>query len=370
MIQIDLVREYPVAPDLWFSWRQLAGGIPMRQPEWLLSWWEAYAPSDAELYLLIARDDDRLVGLIPWYRLKSERQLRLLGDGEVCTDYNGVMCAPDQDGLRINTAFAKWLLEHAKDREIGWDSIYMEGIPQADSLTRDLRRSMVQQGSPKMERNPMNTWCIDFTDGWDGYLARSSKDTRKRLRRRLESLSRVEVHRVISETDWKAFYPILVDLHQKRRNSLGEPGCFADLRFKSFLENASIRMLQLGQLQAFYLETQGQPIAADIGFRSPTHWYCYQGGIEPDAMDLEPGKMANVWMMSQAQSQGIHFIDFLRGDEPYKKQLKAEPTAICNLWIARPGWKGVSLKWLRQSTKLITDAARGFYQTIPIPLSR
>jgi CelD/BcsL family acetyltransferase involved in cellulose biosynthesis len=75
-------------------------------------------------------------------------------------------------------------------------------------------------------------------------------------------------------------------------------------------------------------------------------------------------------MMSQAQSQGIHFIDFLRGDEPYKKQLKAEPTAICDLWVARPGWKGVSLKWLWQSKELITDAARGFYQTIPTPLSR
>jgi CelD/BcsL family acetyltransferase involved in cellulose biosynthesis len=175
---------------------------------------------------------------------------------------------------------------------------------------------------------------------------------------------------VTSETDWKAFYPILVDLHQKRRNSLGDPGCFADLRFKSFLESASMRLLQLGQLQAFYLTKEGQPIAADIGFRSPTHWYCYQGGIEPDAIDLEPGKMANVWMMSQAQSQGIHAIDFLRGDEPYKKQLKAEPTAICDLWVARPGWKGVSLKWLWQSKELITDAARGFYQTIPTPLSR
>jgi CelD/BcsL family acetyltransferase involved in cellulose biosynthesis len=370
MIQIDLVREYPVEPDLWFSWRQLACGLPMRQPEWLLSWWDFYAPNDAELFLLTARNEERLVGLIPWYRLKSERQLRLLGDGEVCSDYNGVICAADQDGSRINAAFVNWLLEHCKDREIGWDSIYLEGIPQTDLVTQDLRNSMVQRKSPAMERNSMNTWCIDLRDGWDGYLNRASKDTRKRLRRRLESLSGVHVQRVTSETDWKAFYPILVDLHQKRRNSLGDPGCFADLRFKSFLESASMRLLQLGQLQAFYLTKEGQPIAADIGFRSPTHWYCYQGGIEPDAIDLEPGKMANVWMMSQAQSQGIHAIDFLRGDEPYKKQLKAEPTAICDLWVARPGWKGVSLKWLWQSKELITDAARGFYQTIPTPLSR
>lgn len=370
MIRIELVREFPVTLDLWSSWRQLAGGLPMRQPEWLLSWWEAYAASDAELYLLLAYQDDRLVGLIPWYRLKSERQLRLLGDGEVCTDYNGVLCSADEDASAINAAFVTWLIEHCKDREVGWDTIYMEGIPRSDLLTRDLRNSLVATGSATMERNTMNTWCLDLAGGWDGYLTRSSKDTRKRLRRRLESLSSVQVQCVSSEIDWKTFYPILVDLHQKRRNSLGEPGCFADLRFKSFLESASKRMLQLGQLQAFYLEKDGYPLAAEIGYRSPTHWYCYQGGIEPNALELEPGKMANVWIMSQSQSQGIRAIDFLRGDEPYKKQLKADPKAICDLWLARPGWKGVSQKWLWQSRELLTDAARGFYQTIPFPLPR
>jgi CelD/BcsL family acetyltransferase involved in cellulose biosynthesis len=220
-----------------------------------------------------------------------------------------------------------------------------------------------------MERNPMNTWCLDLRDGWEGYLTRASKDTRKRLRRRLSSLADVQVHQVESEDDWNRYYAILIDLHQRRRNALGEPGCFAP-SFTQFLEKASLRLLQRGQLQAFHLEKDGQPIAVEIGYRSSTHWYCYQGGIEPEAMEMEPGKMANVWMMSQAQSQGIQSIDFLRGDEPYKKQLKADPQPITDLWVARPGWKGRSQKWIWQSREILSEAARGLLQTLPVSPAR
>ena len=363
MIHVELVREIPIDSPLWSSWRELAKGIPMRQPEWLLSWWDCYQQNDSELYLLTARDENRLLGLLPLYRLKSQRQLRLLGDGEVCTDYNGAMCVQDGDTSTVIDALATWLLAHCNDGEVGWESIYMEGIPESDAITRGLYNLIAQRGGQTLERNSMNTWCLDLSDGWDGYLARSSKDTRKRLRRRLESIAEVQVHWVSSAADWDRYYPILVDLHQKRRISLGEPGCFADSRFKSFLALASLRLLPLGQLQAFYLEKDGMPISADIGFRSRSHWYCYQGGIEPSAMEIEPGKMANVWMIAQAQSQGINALDFLRGDEPYKQQLKAAPQGMSDLWVASPGLKGLSKKWFWQTQTILTNVARGAYQS-------
>jgi CelD/BcsL family acetyltransferase involved in cellulose biosynthesis len=370
MIQVELVTEYPVSQSFWDAWRELAQTLPMRQPEWLLSWWEVFRPIDAGLFLLTARDGDRLVGLAPCYRLSSERQLRLLGDGEVCTDYNGILVATDFTFERVTNAFAEWLLKHSRDQNIGWDSTYLEGIAIVDAPTRDLHHALAKEGGAAMDRNPMSTWRVDLRDGWEGYLAKTSKDTRKRLRRRIASLEDVHVCRVKSEEDWKNYFPILIDLHQRRRESLGEPGCFANQSFRSFLELASKRFLPLGQLTAFYIQKEGKPIAAEIGFRSREYWYCYQSGIEPSAMDLEPGKMANVWMMSQAQAQGIVAIDFLRGDEPYKKQLKADPRGISDLWVARPGWKGRSQKWLWQSKDILCDTARSLYQSFPIPQPR
>lgn len=338
----------------------------MRQPEWLLSWWEEYSPRDAELYLLAAYEAGALVGLAPCYRLRADRQIRFLGDGEVCTDYNGILVSAAQESNTIEAALADWLLSQSLDQDLGWSTLYWEGIPKSDAVTRRVYSHLALHGCTTLERNAMNTWCIDLEDGWDGYLARSSKDTRKRLRRRAASLADLQIRRVESEQDWDRFYPILIDLHQKRRKSLGEPGCFVDMHFTSFLQSASLRLLPLGQLQAVCLERDGRPLAADIGFRSRSQWFVYQGGIEPSALELEPGKMLNVWTLANAPSQGITAIDFLRGDEPYKKQLKADPHPIEDLWVARPGWKGATQKWLWQSKQLIAKTAKSVYQTHPV----
>jgi hypothetical protein len=53
----------------------------------------------------------------------------------------------------------------------------------------------------------------------------------------------------------------------------------------------------------------------------------------------------------------------LRGDEPYKQQLKAAPHGMSDLWVASPGLKGLSKKWLWQTQTILTNVARGAYQS-------
>ncbi|MCU0708840.1 MAG: GNAT family N-acetyltransferase [Pirellula sp.] len=373
MVSIQLHHHVPLDSRLWTEWKALSGSVPMCQPEWLMTWWDVYAPAGADLFLVGMYEDDRLVGLAPWYRLGSEREVRMLGDGIVCTDYCSILVDTKRDDhAALQGILVEWLMHHRDDQDIGWNSLVWEGIPETDTLLHEMAGALSEQGCMTLQRNPMNTWCIDLSEGWDAFLIRIRKDTRKLIRRRLETLEQATVHWVRTSDDWHHYFQVLVDLHQRRRNSIGEAGCFADPRFARFLETASLRLLASGQLQAFYLECGGRPIAADIGFRSNTHWYCYQGGIEPDALELEPGKMANVWIMSQAESQGIQYVDFLRGDEPYKRQLRAEPTPIHDLWIAPPGLRGLTQKWWWQSRQMVSHTAKSFLESlsIPIPSSR
>jgi CelD/BcsL family acetyltransferase involved in cellulose biosynthesis len=150
-------------------------------------------------------------------------------------------------------------------------------------------------------------------------------------------------------------------LHQKRRNAVGDAGCFADLRFEPFLREAAAQLLARGQLQAFSLWLEGRPIAADIGFRAEsrtdfgTHsrWLCYQAGIDPDLMEHEPGKLANIHILRHAEKFGLTTVDFLRGDEPYKQQLKADPHPVCDLRFTAPGMAGnLRYAWWQARAKL------------------
>jgi CelD/BcsL family acetyltransferase involved in cellulose biosynthesis len=165
------------------------------------------------------------------------------------------------------------------------------------------------------------------------------------FRKRAQALEEVRVRWVHDRQDLIEFMPILIELHQKRRNALGDDGCFANRHFESFLRDAALRLLERNQLQAFTLWLGQRPIAADIGFRSQDRWLCYQAGIDPEFLEHEPGKLANVLILRDAERFGIKVVDFLRGDEPYKQQLKAQPKPFCDLRFSRPSLAGKADHW-------------------------
>ncbi len=90
----------PYADD----WDRLSAGVPFRSWAWLSSWWRHYGPARSggpdgpRLSVLCVFDlDDTLVGLAPWYLDGSGpagRVMRLLGSGEVCSEYLSLLCQP------------------------------------------------------------------------------------------------------------------------------------------------------------------------------------------------------------------------------------------------------------------------------------
>src|SRR5204862_7414213 len=100
-------------------WNELAQGVPFRQLDWLETWWRHYGcrengqpKSNHELFLLTVWDgDNQLVGVAPWYRIRSasgSRVIRFLGDGEVCSDYLSVLCQSETEDSVTGT-LAEWL---------------------------------------------------------------------------------------------------------------------------------------------------------------------------------------------------------------------------------------------------------------------
>ena len=156
-------------------------------------------------------------------------------------------------------------------------------------------------------------------------------------------------------------FDTLVELHQKRRNLLGEPGSFASERFAGFHREVTERLLRAGQLRLQWLELDGLPAAAEYQLVGNGIVYAYQSGIEPELEELSPGRLVTMASIRQAIEQGHRAFDFLRGDEPYKQHWRAEPRdcleirAVANhatakwrhgLWLAGSGTKQLVKKSL------------------------
>ncbi|MFI4875738.1 MAG: GNAT family N-acetyltransferase [Blastopirellula sp. JB062] len=316
------------------DWSPLVRGVPFRRPQWLSPWSESYAPG--ELYLLAAYDGDRLAGMLPLYRTRSAAKgttLRLLGDGEVCTDYASVLATPD-DLPAVCGAIASWLTEAAVSPSDGWDLLELENIAADDEGFAQLGRCLQAEDNLIHQRDAIQCWRLELPESQEAYEATQSKSHRKQIRRfikRTLDTDRAQLHVCRKFDDMPKAMEVLVDLHMRRRRSLGEPGCFASPQFDRFLRQATAEMLSIGKCEILWLDLDDAPIAAEIHFLGETTAFAYQAGLDPDRLTDDPGSLMQTAIIRRAIEQKYAAIDFLRGDEPYKAHWRAAPRACLHL---------------------------------------
>ena len=338
----------PLATD----WDRLAGGIPFRGWDWLSTWWRHYEQCDGDrnpvrrLFTLGVFDGTgRLVGVAPWYLERSRsrgRVVRFLGSGEVCSDYMSLLCQPGRES-RVAEELAQWLTGRGvEDSDSGnreWDMIELTGVDARDEAVAQFAKELTGLGSRVHSRPGPNCWKVSLPNSWDEFLAVLSKGHRKQLRRMWRSMvdtGRAVLHTVERRDDLPLAWEILVDLHQLRHLSLGEPGCFASRQFADFHRDVAPKLLSAGQLLLHWVELDGRPVAAEYHLGCNGTIYAYQAGIEPEALNISPGHLAHCLTVRRAIKCGYGTFNFLRGDEPYKAHWRARPCQSLEIRLAPP----------------------------------
>ena len=341
-----LAELAPYADD----WERLAGGVPFRSWTWLTHWWRHYGPqSDGEALrtrlatLCVFDDADALVGIAPWYLDCSAmrgRVLRPLGSGEVCSDYLGVLCQPAREEAVVG-ALADYLVQNALDDgpdALRWDLLALDGVDTEDRAMSALADNLAAAGCSVHRQARLSCWRLDLPTDWDQYFASLGKHLRRDARRLERELGagRVTLHVATRLDELPRAMAILVDLHQRRRKTLGEKGCFASARFAGFYRDVVPELLRRGRVQLYWLEFDGRPAAAEYHLAGDGVLYVYQSGMEPELLEHKPGNLINLMIVRQAIERGYRAYDFLRGDEPYKARFGAQPRPSVELRIVPP----------------------------------
>jgi CelD/BcsL family acetyltransferase involved in cellulose biosynthesis len=251
--------------------------------------------------------------------------LRWLGSGEVCTDHLSLICRPE-DRERVATEVAEALTSQCDE----WDRFDLNAVDVDDYAMMALVAHLEDRECIVSRQPADSCWVLDLPASWDDYLAGISKSHRKQLRqseRRMIESGRIEWHTVTNANEFETAWPVLVDLHQRRRQSLCEVGCFASRAFHDFHHDVARRMLERGQLRMSWLALDGAPAAAEYHFADAQTTYAYQGGVDPERLSAEPGRLSTILCLRRAIEERHNRFDFLRGDEPYKAHWRAEPRA-------------------------------------------
>lgn len=351
----------PLAAD----WDRLAQGGPFRSWLWQSAWWRHYGSVPSEqrqkrrLYVLVVFGTDGVpVGIAPWYcdsTLAKGRILRFLGLGEIASDHLTVLCQPDM-AKTVTDALANWLTEANKhptqsfltDNSSTWDLLELTGVDAQDAIVTRLAEAMETHGHTVYRRPGPNCWSIELPDRWQDFLAACSKNRRKHLSdmsRKWLDTGRATVHWVEHPADLAVGQQNLIDLHQRRWQSRGEPGCFASPQFTAFHREVMPELLHRGRLCLAWLEVDGRPIAADYALSDERVIYGYLSGLEPIETSCSPGHLLNMLIIRHAIEKGYREYDFLRGDESYKAQWHAQPRPTIEIRVVAPR----ASAWLRHT---------------------
>jgi CelD/BcsL family acetyltransferase involved in cellulose biosynthesis len=322
------------------SWNRLVGDVPFRRHEWLAAWWRHLSRKDDELFVVAVRDPDgTLVGLAPWFLHRgrySGRALRFLGSGRVCSEYLTVLAAPGLE-TAITHRLARWLSgESAGD----WDVIDLDGVDASDGTLGELARQMKSLGHDVFRRPRSYTWRLELPADWDAFIGRLSSKRRNRVRtqqRRMLDSGQARVCGAQTEAEVRRGLAIFELLHRRRRQTLGDEGCFSIGGFAAFIHEAARSFFAAGRLQLDWLEIDERPVAVELKLLGDETVYYYQTGMDPALTEISPGWLLQIASLRRAIGGGFRTFDFLRGDENYKSSWRAEPQPLIQVRIAARG---------------------------------
>ena len=182
-------------------------------------------------------------------------------------------------------------------------------------------------------------WRLTLPNNHNDYIDTLAKRFRRKLRdafRKVIDTESYSLTTVDSESNLGEMFEQFVDLHVRRRNELDGNHCFQSEKFYDFLSLAAHRLCNAGTLDMSCMRINGEIASVQFGMRDKQTYYLYQSGMNPDLQQHSPGWTMNCAKIAESIKNGLRHYDLLRGDEPYKRHLGAEPIETTHYRVAAP----------------------------------
>ena len=318
-MKIKIIDKYEELCASESDWNSVAGDRCFFTWQWCESWYKELAADGDKLHIIVGIDNDgRWLGIAPL--MVSGRKLRFLGSGAACSDYTNLIVEQSNYNL-FAELLAKYLAtEFASDGVLAPVDVFeIEGCGGNDRNLDYFCELLQVNDFAIHETETEGTWKVLLPESFDQLNATFSKSMRRKTKAARKRLAEPDVEVLFANPDnFSTLWDTFVHLHQKRRNAIGQLGCFADEKFQRFLRSAATGLKSIERSDLVVVKKSGAPIASVLLIYCGETCMMYQSGIDPEMSSLEPGYQSVMVSIEHAIEKGCKFFDFLRGDEPYK----------------------------------------------------
>jgi CelD/BcsL family acetyltransferase involved in cellulose biosynthesis len=211
--------------------------------------------------------------------------------------------------------------------EGGWDVFVGEEMPAQERWSTLLGgRVMRREGSPLLD--------IARAGSWEDFLGTLSSKTRKNMRYHERRLEREHGLRFRLADDPERLQADLDTLFRLHRSRWAGESVFTG-RAEPFHRDFAAAALERGWLQLWFLELDGEPVAASHNFRFAGAECDYQGGRDPDWERYSVGFVLLTMLLRRAFEDGLREYRMLRGGEQWKYRFASSDPGLETIGLAR-----------------------------------
>lgn len=316
----------------------VADDRPQMAPAFVLAWWRHVAPAGAEPRVVTVREDERLVGLAPFYVEPSARRARIdyrLPGIELC---GGIapLAAPGRE-LDVAASIGAALAD-ASPRP---DLIALEGLPTATPWAAALHERWPGARRPTLRRYhvhgcPLVTLREPSFDDWLAGKSANFRGQMRRLRRQFAAAggtSRLTTPKTL-ERDVAAF----VRLHAERWEGRGSSNLVRlGERLPAFLQDLGRALLPSERFRLRLLELDGEPISAQLFLAAGRTVLYLNGGWDERHAKLKPSMLGLLDTVEATFAQDETRIDLGPGEQAYKQRFADGSAPIAWSILMPPG---------------------------------
>ncbi len=294
-------------------------------PVWLQTWWQKFG-SEFNLHLLVARHQNRIVGIAP---LKVRgNTASIIGSSDV-SDYVDFITLPGMEYI-----FFSCLLNYLAN--MGIHSLDIHHIHPESATFRFLIDEAKTQGHQTSCKKDDVSLELGLPTCWDDYLSFLSGKQRHEVRRKLRRLQEAGSvnYRTIQDSDeincyLNTFFWMFTESRPDKRQYLTASR-------ESFFRSMAINMARQDLLRIGILELNKKPVSIILYFDYENKLYLYNSGYDPEYRFLSVGLMLILFCIKDSIEKNKDTFDFLKGNEDYKYRLGASEVPLYRCQITIP----------------------------------
>lgn len=319
--------------------------------EWLYSWWTTYILPFRSLYLMLVWDQDRLMGIAPFWRQGTRlgaagpARIRFLGTGEpeseeVSSTNLDLLAVP---GFEAAVAEAVW--SELKRRSADWDDLVLEGLLESSVMAKSFGTAVQRDGWVVQLRDRGLDFRIALPESLDAYMATLRPSVRDAMRKALSKLDKhghTTVSMVAREEDIDQGLAELARLNGMRQAVKGRVGAFSSARFIRFHREVIRSLRDFKRAQLAIVTFDGRNVGAWLNYEFKGRVCAYNTGFDPKEKAIRSLGVANNGLRIRlAVTNGHRLFDFLHGEAgSYKGDYGCETEQLLSLRIFNRSAKG------------------------------